>query len=286
MTLIPSSTQCSFSSRGAQADHQHVSLGAPCPSPSALVLAFTLAHSTFVYTYSATSRLARSARLACSSPTQHAHPIGISVCAGPLCSPPHMHIARARTALFARSRCGPPSHATAAPTLLASSMPVFTYSSTQGTLARTVRAQSPQPPSRSFALCKPVVVTAHLLAAPFSLALPIHPFVWLACNAHPSTLSPPLHPLPVAVWHVRERRTLRAAASAALMCTRSAPLARSTPPPFSPTHMHSLSSLAYLVPTPLAIAALRSARRHCRARTGVAEGHGTFTPDPPALHPT
>ncbi|KAJ7831293.1 hypothetical protein B0H14DRAFT_2804929 [Mycena olivaceomarginata] len=49
--------------------------------------------------------------------------------------------------------------------------------------------------------------------------------------------------------------------------------------------MHSLSSLAYLVPTPLAIAALRSARRHCRTRTGVAEGHGTFTPRSPRTPP-
>jgi hypothetical protein len=67
---------------------------------------------------------------------------------------------------------------------------------------------------------------------------------------------------------------------------RSAPLARSTPPPFF-THAHALSPrLRISSLLPLAIAALRSARRLCRTCTGVAEGHGAFAPGPPpTVHP-
>ncbi|KAJ7831292.1 hypothetical protein B0H14DRAFT_3464134 [Mycena olivaceomarginata] len=187
-------------------------LGAPCPSPSALVLAFTLAHSTFVYTVCLCAHsLALPLRILRYFSPRPVRSPGLLVAHAartpdrykrmrrpPLLSTPHAH--------------RPGSYCSVCTQLLRTSLPC-----NRSTHPSRLIYAGVHPPSRSFALCKPVVVTAHLLAAPFSLALPIHPLVWLACNAHPSTLSPPLHPLPVAVWHVRERRTLRAAASAALV---------------------------------------------------------------------
>ncbi|KAJ7833462.1 hypothetical protein B0H14DRAFT_3462741 [Mycena olivaceomarginata] len=168
MALIPLSIQLSLALSSAQAN-QHVSFGAPCPLPSAVVLAFTYAYSTFVYTVHS------SLRYFLPGPVTHAaRTSGRYKCMcrmGHLCPPPHLHITWARAALFACSPRGPPMQPQRPP-----------FSLMLGKLARTVHTQSPQSPSHSFAFCSPTVTTAHLLAAPFSFTLPVHPLVWLACD--------------------------------------------------------------------------------------------------------
>ncbi|KAJ7806597.1 hypothetical protein B0H14DRAFT_3882320 [Mycena olivaceomarginata] len=237
MTLIPSSTQCSFASRGAQADHQHVSLGAPCPSPSALVLAFTLTHSTFVYTCS------------------HHHIVLHYFSPRPVRSPGLLiaHAARTPDRYKPVADLPPMQPQAHPPRLIYAGVHVLLNTGhTRSHCARPIAAAS-------LALIRPLQARGHHRAparGPVSLALPIHPLVWLACNMHPSTLSPPLHPLPVAVWHCTPR-----------------PLYTST---FSPTHMNSLSSLAYLVPTPAC---------HRRAAQCTAPLPRAHCADPRHLHP-